>query len=187
MDKNKTIITLTGPSGSGKSTIEKILCNKYGLNKAISHTTRDMRLGEVHGIDYYFVTKEIFNIMEKEGKMAESIEYNGNNYGVCINELMNSQVIVCEPHGVLQIKNHMKDTDVNIVSIYINISKEDQKYRMTIRGDDYINIVKRIYKDSKLFKPDPELYDHIITSITNDSFNDNLANFIYNTYFTEIK
>ena len=106
---NDILITLTGKSGSGKSTIEKMLVNNCGYRRAVSHTSRPIRINEQAGKDYYYVSKEIMTFMYYDGKLAEFIEFNDNLYGVSVNELMNSQVIVIEPTGLKQVKEKMKD------------------------------------------------------------------------------
>ena len=54
------MLVLVGPSASGKSAIVKCLESKYGIKKFITCTTRPMRVGEINGVDYFFMTKEEF-------------------------------------------------------------------------------------------------------------------------------
>ena len=55
------IIVLSGPSGAGKSTLLKKVIKDIGeCYFSISTTTRDIREGEVDGVDYHFVKKEDF-------------------------------------------------------------------------------------------------------------------------------
>ncbi|MEM1137115.1 MAG: guanylate kinase [Bacteroidota bacterium] len=67
------ILIFSAPSGAGKTTIVKHL---LGINKcftfSISATTRLKRLNEVHGKDYYFLSREDF--LEKIGQQA-FVEY----------------------------------------------------------------------------------------------------------------
>ena len=49
---------IVGPSGVGKSTLIKKLTDKYP-NKfgfSVSYTTRAMREGEKHGVNYFYVS-----------------------------------------------------------------------------------------------------------------------------------
>ena len=160
MDKN-FLITLTGKSGSGKSTIERMLVNNYGLKRAVSHTSREPRMAENNGIDYYFVGEEIMFRMYEEGKLAEFIGYNGNLYGVSIKELMDSQVIVIEPTGLKQVKEKMKDKK-KIISIFLDISEEAMYDRMKYRGDLEANILERIEHDRHHFNVDVDEFDYVI-------------------------
>jgi guanylate kinase len=76
------LIVLTGPSGVGKGTLVKSLLARNGdLYLSISATTRQPRLGEVHGKDYYFVTQEEFEEKIRADGFLEWAEYAGNYYG----------------------------------------------------------------------------------------------------------
>ena len=48
------MIVLSGASASGKTEAAKMLMVKYGIQKAITTTTRSMRVHEVNGKDYWF-------------------------------------------------------------------------------------------------------------------------------------
>lgn len=52
-------LVISGCSGVGKGTLIKFLLEKYPetFELSISYTTRRPRQGEVHGREYYFVTK----------------------------------------------------------------------------------------------------------------------------------
>ena len=52
------LYVVSGPSGAGKSTICRLVRKMLGINLATSATTREPRVGEVDGRDYYFLTKE---------------------------------------------------------------------------------------------------------------------------------
>ena len=51
------------------------------LRQSVSYTTRAMRAGERDGVDYHFVTCEVFDQMVAEGSFAEWAEVHGNCYG----------------------------------------------------------------------------------------------------------
>ena len=63
--KNKLII-ISSPSGAGKTTLFNLfLKNMKNVSLSISYTTRNKRLNEIHGRDYFFITKEQFLKLEK--------------------------------------------------------------------------------------------------------------------------
>lgn len=72
----KPIIILMGASSSGKDTIATYLSKHYGYNRTISYTTRPMRDGEINGVDYYFVNKNIFTDMLLHKEFIEHRSYN---------------------------------------------------------------------------------------------------------------
>lgn len=60
-DKTGKLIVIVAPSGTGKSTLIKDLKKEFPeMKESVSFTTRAMRQGEVDGVSYHFVTREIF-------------------------------------------------------------------------------------------------------------------------------
>ena len=79
---NGQLIVLSGPSGVGKGSLLKRLRRHHPeLQLSISATTRQPRAGEVHGQHYYFVSREKFQTMAKNGELLEWAEFAGNCYG----------------------------------------------------------------------------------------------------------
>ena len=79
------ILVLSGPSGAGKSTIITAASEDIGeYYFSISTTTRQPRDGEVHGRDYYFVTKEVFEEGIKSGDFLEYANVHSNYYGTSL-------------------------------------------------------------------------------------------------------
>lgn len=82
-EKRKGLLfVVSAPSGSGKTTI----CNGAleqvpDIRFSVSHTTRNPRAGEEHGKNYHFVSRETFDRLVREGRMAEWAEIYGNCYG----------------------------------------------------------------------------------------------------------
>ena len=56
------LIVLSAPSGSGKTTLVKDLLKREELNLgfSISAASREPRVGEIHGKDYYFLSLREF-------------------------------------------------------------------------------------------------------------------------------
>jgi len=79
------ILVLSGPSGAGKSTIINHASPNIGdYYFSISTTTRSPREGEQDGVDYYFVTREIFEEGIKAGDFLEYATVHGNYYGTSL-------------------------------------------------------------------------------------------------------
>lgn len=73
---------MSSPSGAGKTTITRaLLRNNDNLIISISATTRPRRAGEVHGQDYFFVSKDQFRDMVESGQMLEHAKVFDNYYG----------------------------------------------------------------------------------------------------------
>lgn len=79
------ILVLSGPSGAGKSTIINHASAEIGeYYFSISTTTRQPREGEQDGVDYNFVTHEVFEEGIKAGEFLEYATVHGNYYGTSL-------------------------------------------------------------------------------------------------------
>ena len=79
--KSKLII-ISSPSGAGKTTLCKLLLKKMkNISLSISYTTRNKRLNEIHGRDYYFVNKNQFEILKNKKFFIETAKNFNNYYG----------------------------------------------------------------------------------------------------------
>lgn len=76
------LVVVSAPSGGGKGTILKeLFARNDNLRLSVSATTRTPRPGEENGKQYYFMSREEFEGMIREGKMLEHAQYVGNYYG----------------------------------------------------------------------------------------------------------
>lgn len=177
------MIVLAGASASGKTEVAKMLAKKYGITKVITTTTRDMRVGEVNGKDYFFVTKEQFLKMIEEDKFVEYTIYNGNYYGSTKDQIAPNRCVVIDPAGL---KAYISLNDRNIVTFFLDSNEEIRHQRMIERGDLEEKIISRLEHDRKAFdvKNIPPVDFHInceTTSIEQE------ADKIYKLYLKEIE
>lgn len=81
-NKKGRLFVYAGASGVGKGTIMKeLLKRNQSIKLSVSATTRAPREGEVHGREYFFVTKEKFEEMISENGFLEYARYCDNYYG----------------------------------------------------------------------------------------------------------
>ncbi|XP_068333530.1 guanylate kinase 2, chloroplastic/mitochondrial-like [Pyrus communis] len=77
------IIVISGPSGVGKdAVIKKLKDSNENLHFVVTATTRAMRPGEVHGKDYYFVSKDEFLTMVERNELLEYALVYGDYKGI---------------------------------------------------------------------------------------------------------
>ena len=89
-DKKGMMIVLSSPSGAGKTTLtRKLQKNNSNFHISISHTTRPPRPNEIDGKDYYFVTKEKFEKLTKDGNFYEYATIFDNYYGTLRDPVIN--------------------------------------------------------------------------------------------------
>ena len=82
-------IILSAPSGGGKTTIARaLLARRPDIGYSVSCTTRTPRPGEIHGKDYYFLSRTEFLAKREHGEFAESAEVHGNLYGTLRAEVL---------------------------------------------------------------------------------------------------
>lgn len=76
------VYIVSAPSGSGKTTLlQNLLRTFQDLKFSVSHTTRQPRSGERHGVDYFFTERTKFLEMVDRGEFLEWAEYYGQLYG----------------------------------------------------------------------------------------------------------
>ncbi|MGN1295597.1 MAG: guanylate kinase, partial [Bacilli bacterium] len=88
------MIILYGPSACGKTEVAKLLASSYSIKKVITHTTRPKRINEVHGVDYYFVSKDEFIALKEDGAFVETACYNSNFYGSSKKEIQDDKCCI---------------------------------------------------------------------------------------------
>ena len=82
------LVIISSPSGGGKGTlIKEILKTLPNIGYSVSFTTRDLRVGEQHGKDYFFVSRVEFEKLIEDGALLEYAEVHGNFYGTSLNQV----------------------------------------------------------------------------------------------------
>ncbi len=95
-------IILSSPSGGGKTTIARELLQKRtDLGYSVSCTTRAPRVGEIEGMDYYFLSGAEFERRRDHGEFAESAQVHENLYGTLRSEI--ERVLGAGKHVVMDI------------------------------------------------------------------------------------
>ncbi|MGD9564272.1 MAG: guanylate kinase [Pyrinomonadaceae bacterium] len=76
------LIIITSPSGGGKGTlIAELMKRGVGIGYSVSYTTRPMRVNEVEGKDYSFISVEEFERRISNDEFLEYATVHGNYYG----------------------------------------------------------------------------------------------------------
>lgn len=146
------LIVLSGPSGVGKGTVRAAIFNENDVDYvySVSATTRQMREGEVDGKDYYFVSREEFELLIKEDQLLEYAEYVGNYYGTPLNKINETLeagydvFLEIEVQGALKVRERMPE-GIFIFLAPPNLSELED--RIVNRGtDSHAVIMERMQK-----------------------------------------
>ena len=168
MKNLKKLIIITGPSGVGKGTVVKELLDRNkDIWLSISATTRNPRIGEKDGENYYFISDERFKDMIDKKEFLEWAQFAGNYYGTplsTVNEKIEKGFIVLleiEVEGAKQIKEKFPES----LSIFLlPPSKEELEKRIRNRGTEKEEAI-----DRRLSRADYEIassdeFDFVLTN-----------------------
>ena len=71
----RDLLIFTSPASAGKDYILNKCVDEFGWHKAVSHTTRTPRIGEVNGKDYFFINPMEFNESLANNEFLETTKY----------------------------------------------------------------------------------------------------------------
>ena len=147
MPKPKLIV-VSAPSGCGKTTIAREILKRHpDMLFSVSATTRVKRESEVHGKDYFFLTKEEFEKNIQREELVEWEQIYGNYYGSLKREVDNalrngkSMLFDVDVKGALSIK---KGYPNDAVLIFIQPpSLEALTQRLTNRKTESAEVIRK--------------------------------------------
>ena len=155
--KKGILVVVSGFSGSGKGTIMKRLMSKYGENYSlsVSATTRAPRPGEIHGVDYFYLSMEEFEYMIEHDELIEYAKYVSNYYGTpksYVEEQLNAGknvILEIEMQGAIKVKKKYPETILLFVTAP---SAGEVKSRLIGRNTESMEVIDarmhRAYEES---------------------------------------
>lgn len=143
------IICFVAPGGAGKTTvINKLLqLNSDIFRKPVSYSSREMRPGEIDGIDYHFKSQN--EILALQDLVAVHTTSDGIIYADRISELMPQKGMVTlttiRPDGMEELQKH----GMNTLAVFLELDELECRRRMLLRGDESSQVERRLIRDKR--------------------------------------
>lgn len=156
MYKNEKIIII-GQSGAGKSYLERKLAEK-GMKPCLKWTTRPMRKFEKQGINYNYISEELFlkNIEDNNFLCCQKFEVTPEDsepqtwyYGITLEEFHKSNIFIMTPGEFRDIPLELRK---GCCVVYLNIDREIREKRLNNRQDKNDSVKRRLDADEEDFK-----------------------------------
>ena len=170
-----TLYIVSAPSGAGKTSLVTALIEADPrVNVSVSHTTRAMRPGEQHGVNYHFVSHDDFKGLIAKGDFLEHAEVFGNFYGTSRSALQqvldqgNDLILEIDWQGAQQVRKLMPEAR----SVFIlPPSQQALRQRLDGRGQDSEAIIAGRMKEAVSEMVHYDEYEYVIV---NDDFDEAL-------------
>lgn len=162
------LIVVSGFAGCGKGTLMKCLLRDYeNYALSVSMTTRKPRPGEIHGREYFFVSREEFEKKIEEDGLIEYACYVENYYGTpraYVEEKMaegKDVILEIEIQGALKIKKRFPDS---ILIFVMPPSAEVLYERLMNRGTESPEVIEKRMRRAAEESQGIEEYDYIVVN-----------------------
>jgi len=166
-----TLFIISAPSGAGKTSLVKALLEKTaGIGVSVSHTTRDMRPGEVDGKDYHYIKHTEFEKMVEAGEFLEHAKVFDNYYGTAMSNIEvaldkgDDVILEIDWQGAEQVRKLMP-ASVSIFILPPSVAALEERLRG--RGQDSDEIIARRMQDAKSETSHYAEFDYLVV---NDQF-----------------
>ncbi len=181
-NKQGALIVLSGPSGVGKGTVCSVLLDKISnIQMSISYTTRDKRLNEKDGVNYFFTNEEKFHEMIDNADLLEYARVFGNYYGTSkkwIQKKIEDGVDILlelDTQGAFNVKKAFPDA---VLIFLLPPSLKELKKRIHERGRETIEQVNfRLSRSKEEIKSIPN-FDYIVYNESIDQTVDSIISIV---------
>ncbi|ADU31998.1 guanylate kinase [Evansella cellulosilytica] len=179
LKEKEIIFVFTGPDGSGRKTVSKLVGEStLHMKGVISYTTRERRHYETEGEDYHYISKDEFESARNNGEFLESVEVDGNLYGIKEQDIKNTFeekgciYLVLNTEGAEILKKLYGD---KVIRFFVYADRNTVMERQKERGDTPEIIERHLahYDQDMAYKEECEhifenyKLDHIAFEVTN--------------------
>ncbi|MBR2903728.1 MAG: guanylate kinase [Clostridia bacterium] len=175
------LMIVSGPSGVGKGTlVKRLIKEREDVTECVTCTTRAPRAGEVHGREYFFLSKEEFERRIQEDGFLEYDKHFDNYYGTpkaFVEETLKSKSVVLEIDvvGALNAKKVYPDS---VLVMIAPPSKEVLAARLRGRGTETDEEIARRLSRLNYELSQQDKYDHVLINDDLETAYNNLCNLL---------
>jgi len=171
------LLVISGPAGTGKGTVcKELLKRNKDIVYSVSATTRKPRIGEIDGVNYYFVTEEKFKSMIENDEFLEYAYVHTNYYGTpkkfVFEQIEKGEIVLLEidVQGAMQIKKKFPEA---VFIFLLPPTMEELKNRIVKRGTETEEDIKRRYENAFKELDFVDNYDYfVINDVVEDAVSD---------------
>lgn len=180
MTKGKLFV-ISGASGVGKGTIlARVMKEREDLVFSVSATTRPPRPGEVDGREYYFLSRDQFEGMIRDGAFLEYDEHAANYYGTprrqAEEKMERGHVLLdIEPNGAAAVRKSAPEATLIFI---MPPSAQELERRLRGRGDTSEEQIAMRLERAKWEMDQRSWYDYVVVNDDVDRCANEILNII---------
>lgn len=165
-EKDRKIVFLViGRSGCGKDTLVNYMCQKYGLKKLKSYTTRPPRQNEED--THIFISPE--DVEKYRDDIIAYTKIGEFEYFATKSQLKDINFYIIDPKGVQDLENipNLKE-EFTFIKLFIYLPEKERKKRIALRGDSEEAFLKRQEGEKQQFDNfefKTDLFDYAICNM----------------------
>ena len=165
-EKDRKIVFLViGRSGTGKDTLVNYMCQKYGLKKLKSYTTRPPRQNEED--THIFISPE--DVQKYRDDIIAYTKIGEFEYFATKSQLKDINFYIIDPKGVQDLENipNLKE-EFTFIKLFIYLPEKERKKRIALRGDSEEAFLKRQEGEKQQFdnfELQTDLFDYAICNM----------------------
>ena len=165
-EKDRKIVFLViGRSGTGKDTLVNYMCQKYGLKKLKSYTTRPPRQNEED--THVFISPE--DVQKYQDDIIAYTKIGDFEYFATKSQFKDINFYIIDPNGVQDLENipNLKE-EFTFIKLFIYLPEKERKKRIALRGDSEEAFLKRQEGEKQQFdnfELQTDLFDYAICNM----------------------
>ena len=160
------VFIISAPSGSGKTTlVGSLLQDVAGLRFSISYTTRAPRGQEQNGQEYFFISREQFQVMIQRQELLEWAEVFGHYYGTARRFLDEARqagqdlLLDIDVQGAAQVKEKIPEA---VSTFILPPSRGELERRLRHRSQDSEEVIQKRLLDASREIYGYDRYDYVV-------------------------